>query len=76
MLTPYRSITSARHLENLEIGKTATELSRQADLTVNNERADQIFAEAQAMGDLRTLPRKEYEKAMALYERALRLRRG
>jgi hypothetical protein len=75
-MTPYRSITPARHTENIEIGKTATEMSRQADLTIGNAKADELFAEAQAMGDLRTMSRKDYERASALYMRALRMRRG
>jgi hypothetical protein len=76
MLTPYKKISPERHAENLEIARTAAEMIREADLTIGNSKADELFAQAAAMGDLRTLPRKEYEKAAELYMRALRMRRG
>jgi hypothetical protein len=76
MLTPYRPLSRERHEENQQIGRTATELSREADRDANNELADQLLAEVQALGPLNLVDAKTYKTAMDKLMRSLRLRRG
>jgi hypothetical protein len=76
MLTSYRTISPARRAENLEIARTAQQLARDADKDQNNEEADRLLEEVRALGDLRTVDRRTYDKALKLLDRSLRLRRG